>query len=123
MHPYARMGTLRSSDTKAKTEETLPWVTKSEYGMDFFEAFEKNRDAKRFIHIHIPIFDGKVEKIGVHDLLKSELVHDPSLQEIAVFDSFTVRCSASYESDTFYYPFQDIFFPFRMEPLPCFQKI
>ena len=49
MHPYERMGTLRSSDTKAKTEETLPWVTKSEYGMDFFEAFEKNRDAKRFI--------------------------------------------------------------------------
>ena len=45
VHPYARMGTLRSSDTKAKTEETLPWVTKSEYGMDFFEALEKNRDA------------------------------------------------------------------------------
>ena len=87
--------------------QTLPWFTKYECGMDFFEALEKNRDAKRFIHIHIRIFDGKVEKIGVHDLLKSELVHDPSLQEIAVFDSFTVRCSASYESDIFSNPFQD----------------
>jgi len=87
--------------------QTLPWVTKSEYGMDFFEAFEKNRDAKRFIHIHIRIFDGKVEKTAVHDLLKSELVHDPSLQAVAVLDSFTVRCSASYESDIFSNPFQD----------------
>ena len=75
--------------------------------MDFFEAFEKNRDAKRFIHIHIRIFDGKVEKTAVHDLLKSELVHDPSLQAVAVLDSFTVRCSASYESDIFSNPFQD----------------
>ena len=87
--------------------QTLPWVKKSEYGMDFFEAFEKNRDAKRFIHIHIRIFDGKVEKTAVHDLLKSELVHDPSLQAVAVLDSFTVRCTASYESDIFSNPFQD----------------
>ena len=40
-------------------------------------------------------------------MLKSELVHDPSLQEIAVLDSCSVRCSASYESDIFSNPFQD----------------
>ena len=93
--------------------QTLPWFTKygvrGEYGcpMDFFEAYEKNRDGKRFLHIHIRIHDGKVEKKVVHDLLKSELVHDPSLQQVAVLDSFTVRCSASYESDIFSNPFQD----------------
>ena len=42
--------------------QTLPWFRKTEYRIDFFGAFEKNRDAKRFIHIHIRIFDGKVEK-------------------------------------------------------------
>ena len=74
---------------------------------DFFEAYEKNRDGKRFLHIHIRIHDGKVEKKVVHDLLKSELVHDPSLKQVAVLDSFTVRSSASYESDIFSNPFQD----------------
>jgi hypothetical protein len=40
-------------------------------------------------------------------MLKYELVSDPSLHEIALLDSFSVRCSASYESDIFSNPFQD----------------
>ena len=75
------------------------------------KPMRKNRDGKRFLHIHIRIHDGKVEKTVVHDLLKSELVHDPSLQQVAVLDSFTVRCSASYESDIFSNSFQDMDFP------------
>ena len=59
------------------------------------------------LHIHIRIFDRKIEKSEVHGLLKSELAHDRSLQEIAALDSFSVRCSASYESDIFSNPFQD----------------
>jgi len=57
------------------------------------------------LHIHIRIFDRKIEKSEVHGLLKSELAHDRSLQEIAALDSFSVRCSASYESDRFSNPF------------------
>ena len=86
--------------------QTLPWFRKTDYD-DIFEIFKKNSDAKRFIHIRIRIFDGNMEKIEVHDVPKSELVHDPSLQEIAVLDSFSVRCSASYESDIFSNPFLD----------------
>ena len=59
------------------------------------------------LHIHIRIFDRKIEKSEVHGLLKSELAHDRSLQEIAALDSFSVRCSASYESDIFSNPFLD----------------